>query len=124
VGYQQSDIEKVDLLLNGELIPDLSFLVHKDFAYERGKKVCAKLKSTLNKQTFSVPIQACIGNNIIARETMPALKKNVTGNMYGGDRTRKMKLWAKQKKGKAKMKELGKVRFESSNLKEILKGSY
>jgi GTP-binding protein LepA len=92
VDFFESDVSKVDILLNNEIIPDISFMVHRDSAYERSKKICEKLKETLNKQTFSVPIQACIGGKVIARETMPALKKNVTGNMYGGDRTRKMKL--------------------------------
>ena len=92
IGFLPSDIVKVDILLNNQLIPDLSFLVHCTFAYERAKITCEQLKTTLNKQTFSVPIQACIGNQVIARETLPALKKHVTGNLYGGDRTRKMKL--------------------------------
>ena len=81
------------------------------------------MKETLNQQNFSVPIQACVGKQVIARETLPALKKHVTGNLYGGDRTRKMKLWAKQKKGKARMKELGKVSFDTSSLKQLLKGN-
>jgi GTP-binding protein LepA len=121
VGFRPSDIVKIDILLNNQLVPDLSFLVHRTFAYERGKATCEKLKTTLNQQTFSVPIQATIGNQVIARETLPALKKHVTGNMYGGDRTRKMKLWAKQKKGKARMKELGKVNFSAGSLRELLK---
>ena len=70
----------------------MSFLVHRDSAYERAKIICERLKETLNSQNFMVPIQACIGNQVIARETLPALKKHVTGNLYGGDRTRKMKL--------------------------------
>ena len=123
IGFLPSDIVKVDILLNNQLIPDLSFLVHRTFAYERAKTTCEQLKTTLNKQTFSVPIQACIGNQVIARETLPALKKHVTGNLYGGDRTRKMKLWAKQKKGKARMKELGKVNFGVSSLRELLKSN-
>ena len=92
IGFQPSDIVKIDILLNNQLIPDLSFLVHRTFAYERAKVICERLKETLNQQSFSVPIQACIGKQVIARETLPALKKHVTGNMYGGDRTRKMKL--------------------------------
>jgi GTP-binding protein LepA len=79
-------------LLNNQLIPDLSFLAHRTFAYERSKTICENLKKTLNQQTFTVPIQAAIGSQVIARETLPALKKHVTGNLYGGDRTRKMKL--------------------------------
>jgi GTP-binding protein LepA len=92
IGFQLSDIVKIDILLNNQLIPDLSFLVHRSFAYDRAKVTCENLKATLNQQTFIVPIQATIGNQVIARETLPALKKHVTGNMYGGDRTRKMKL--------------------------------
>ena len=123
IGFYSSDIVKIDILLNNQLVPDLSFLVHRKFAYERAKIVCEKLKKTLNLQTFTVPIQACIGKQVIARETLPALKKNVTGNLYGGDRTRKMKLWAKQKKGKARMKEMGKVNFGAGSLRELLRGS-
>jgi len=92
IGFYPSDIVKIDILLNNQLIPDLSFLVHRNFAYERSKTICEQLKATLNQQTFAVPIQACIGKQVIARETLPALKKLVTGNLYGGDRTRKMKL--------------------------------
>jgi len=123
IGFRSSDIVKIDILLNGQLVPDLTFLVHQDFAYERAKVVCERLKETLNQQSFSVPIQACIGKQVIARETLPALKKHVTGNLYGGDRTRKMKLWAKQKKGKARMKEIGRVSFDTSSLKQLLKGN-
>jgi GTP-binding protein LepA len=123
IGFRPSDIVRIDILLNGQLVPDLTFLVHQDFAYDRAKMICERLKGTLNQQNFSVPIQACVGRQVIARETLPALKKHVTGNLYGGDRTRKMKLWAKQKKGKARMKELGRVSFDSSSLKQLLKGS-
>jgi GTP-binding protein LepA len=123
IGFYPSDIVKIEILLNNQSVPDLSFLVHRTFAYERAKMVCEKLKKTLNLQTFTVPIQACIGKQVIARETLPALKKNVTGNLYGGDRTRKMKLWAKQKKGKARMKELGRVNFGVGSLRELLRGN-
>jgi len=92
IGFYPSDIVKIDILLNGQPVPDLSFLVHRNSAYERAKIICERLKETLNQQNFTVPIQACIGNQVIARETLPALKKHVTGNLYGGDRTRKMKL--------------------------------
>jgi GTP-binding protein LepA len=121
IGFQPSDIVKIDILLNNQLISDLSFLVHRTFAYERAKVICEHLKETLNRQTFTIPIQACIGKQVIARETLPALKKHVTGNLYGGDRTRKMKLWAKQKAGKKRMKELGKVSFGAGSLRELLK---
>ncbi len=122
-GFSPSDIVKVDLLLNNQIIPDLSFLIHRQSAYSKSKVVCQRLKETLNRQNFLVPIQACIGKQVIARETLTALKKHVTGNMYGGDITRKMKLWAKQKKGKARMKALGKVNLDLNNLKEFLKNS-
>jgi len=92
IGFSPSDIVKVDILLNNQLIPDLSFLIHRQSAYAKSKVVCQRLKETLNRQNFLVPIQACIGKQVIARETLPALKKHVTGNMYGGDITRKMKL--------------------------------
>jgi len=82
----------VDILLNKQLIPDLSFLVHRQFVEERSRELCLNLKETLNPQNFAVPIQACLGQKVIARETLPALRKHVTGNLYGGDRTRKMKL--------------------------------
>lgn len=92
IDFRPSDIAKIDILLNNQIVPDLSFLVHQVSAYERAKIICERLKETLNRQNFSVPIQACIGKQAIARETLPALKKHVTGNLYGGDRTRKMKL--------------------------------
>jgi len=83
----------VDILLNNQLIPDLSFLVHRNPAYDRAKIICENLKKTLNRQTFTVPIQACIGNQVIARETLPALKKNVISRIHGGGSLdRKMKL--------------------------------
>ena len=123
IGFFPSDIVKIDILLNSQLVDDLSFFTHESSAYERAKLLCERLKSTLNPQNFAVPIQACIGGKVIARQTLPALKKHVAGNLYGGDRTRKMKLWAKQKAGKKRMKELGKVSFGSGNLKEILKNN-
>ena len=92
IGFRPSNIVKIDILLNDQIVPDLSFLVYQDSAYERAKVICERLKETLSQQNFSVPIQACIGKQVIARETLPALKKHVTGNLYGGDRTRKMKL--------------------------------
>lgn len=92
IGFRLAKIVRVDILLNKQLVSDLSFLVHQQFASERSKELCLRLKKTLNPQTFEIPIQACIGNKVVARETLPALKKLVTGNLYGGDRTRKMKL--------------------------------
>ena len=111
----------MDILLNKQLIPDLSFLVHRQFSEARSREICLNLKQTLNRQNFAVPIQACIGNKVIARETLPALQKHVTGNLYGGDRTRKMKLWQKQKKGKKKMQSLGRVDFTGNIFRNLLK---
>ena len=92
IGFRTGEIMRVDILLNKQLIPDLSFLVHRQFAEIRSREICSSLKQTLNRQNFAVPIQACVGNKVLARETLPALQKHVTGNLYGGDRTRKMKL--------------------------------
>jgi len=92
IGFHSAEIVRVDILLNKQLIPDLSFLVHRQFVEERSRELCLNLKETLNSQNFAVPIQACLGQKVIARETLPALRKHVTGNLYGGDRTRKMKL--------------------------------
>lgn len=122
IGFRESRIVKIDILLNNEAISDLSFLVHQSFAYERGKEVCSRLKDTLNPQNFEIPIQACIGKKIIARETLKAMRKDVIAKCYGGDITRKKKLLEKQKKGKKKMKELGSVRFSKNSFRNILKG--
>ncbi|CAG8448193.1 812_t:CDS:2 [Racocetra fulgida] len=122
IGFRPSDIVKIDILLNNQLIPDLSFLAHRSSAYGRAKTTCEQLKMTLNRQNFPVPIQAVDGNHVIARETLPALKKNVISRIHGGGALdRKMKLWAKQKKGKARMKEVGKVNFGAGNLRALLK---
>ncbi|CAG8549510.1 4752_t:CDS:2 [Racocetra fulgida] len=102
----------VYLLLNKQIVADLSFFVHENFAYERARLLCEKLKTTLNPQNFVVPIQACIGNKIIARETLPALKKNVTAKLY-----------AKQKSGKKRMQERGEVRLGAGTLRAILRNS-
>lgn len=122
LGFFSSDIVKVDILLKNQIIPDLSFLVFRKFAQERSRNICSNIKENLRRQNFIVPIQACIGNKIIARETLGALSKNVTGNMYGGDRTRKMKKWKKQEIGKKKSFEKGVVNFSSNDWKKLLKG--
>ena len=124
--YQLSDfrsapIFRVDILLNKILIPDLTFLTHQQFLLTKSRYLCLKLKETLSRQNFAVPIQACFGQKVIARETLPALGKHVTGNLYGGDRTRKLKLWAKQKAGKKRMQKTGKVNFSSNLLRNLLK---
>jgi len=122
IGFREARIVKVDILLNNEAISDLSFLVHQVFSYERSRDICTKLKETLNPQNFEVPIQACIGKKIIARETLKAMRKDVIGKCYGGDITRKKKLLEKQKKGKKKMKEIGSVSFSKGSFRNILKG--
>jgi GTP-binding protein LepA len=122
IGFRESRIVKIDILLNNEIIDDLSFLVHQIFAYERSKDICSRLKDTLNPQNFEIPIQACIGKKIIARETLKAMRKDVIAKCYGGDITRKKKLLEKQKKGKKKMKEIGNVRFSKNSFRNILKG--
>lgn len=122
IGFREARIVKVDILLNNEAISDLSFLVHQVFSYERSRDICIKLKETLNPQNFEVPIQACIGKKIIARETLKAMRKDVIGKCYGGDITRKKKLLEKQKKGKKKMKEIGSVSFSKGSFRNILKG--
>lgn len=122
VGFYPSDIVKVDILLNNQIIPDLTFLVHRQFAYEKAKTACQHLKTTLNRESFMVPIQACIGKQVIARETLPALKKNVISRIHGpGSLDRKKKLLDKQKKGKARMKKLGRISLDARSLKEFLK---
>ena len=122
IGFRTGKIARVDILLNKQLIPDLSFLVHRQFAEARSREICLNLKQTLNRQNFVVPIQACIGNKVIARETLPALKKNIISRIHGGGASdRKMKLLNKQKKGKKKMQSLGKVDFTGNVFRSLLK---
>ncbi|MBN1871400.1 MAG: elongation factor 4 [Candidatus Omnitrophica bacterium] len=109
--YKESDLVKLDILLNGEGFDAMSSIVHKDKAYHKGRAIVDKLKELIPKQLIEVAIQASIGNNIIARSTVKPLKKHVTGKCYGGDITRKRKLWEKQKEGKKKMKQFGKVQI-------------
>ncbi|WP_322958405.1 translation elongation factor 4 [Mycoplasmopsis felis] len=121
IGYRESDLVKVDILLNGDKVDAFSIIAHKDKAYEQARELCVKLKNAIPRQNFEVPVQATIGGKIIARETIKAYRKDVTAKLYGGDVTRRQKLLKKQKEGKKRMKKLGSIEVPQEAFLSVLK---
>ena len=122
-GYKESKLIKLNILVNQEIVEPLSIIMHASHAEQRGREICKRLKEVLPRQQYKLPIQAAFGGKIIARETVPAYRKDVTGSLYGGDRTRKDKLLKKQKKGKQRLKQFGKIDIPQSAFLEALKSS-
>jgi GTP-binding protein LepA len=120
-GYQKSSLVKLDIMLNGEVVDALSFIIHSDKAYSRARKMAEKLKDKIPRQLFEIPIQACVGGRIIARETVKAMRKDVLAKCYGGDISRTKKLLEKQKEGKKKMRKLGTVEVPQEAFMAVLK---
>ncbi|MBP5555103.1 MAG: elongation factor 4 [Lachnospiraceae bacterium] len=120
-GYEKSSLVKLDILINKEQVDALSFIVHSDSAYERGRRMCEKLKDEIPRHLFEIPIQACVGGRVIARETVKAMRKDVLAKCYGGDISRKKKLLEKQKEGKKRMRQVGSVEIPQSAFMSVLK---
>ena len=120
-GYKKANLVKLDVLLNGDIIDALSFIIHADKAYPRARRIAEKLRDNIPRQMFEIPIQIGIGGKIIARETIKAMRKDVLAKCYGGDITRKKKLLEKQKEGKKRMRQLGSVEVPQEAFMAVLK---